>query len=171
MRATEGPRAAKGRLPANPTPAQKKAAEALSLTPKQQAVRWSTHSGASERLLATHTQLDRLVRARFPHAEDVFEYNMRGWAIRRRTDIRAWQGTIDPNWIRLYVAERKAGITIHVWNPYDPMALERDELREAGFKTMVGCLQFNRKGELPVGALGPLLDAMQKAWQRESRPL
>ena len=167
-RATAGARPG---LPARPTASQKKAAQAFSLSRKEQAARWKTHSGGSERLVATHAALDALIRQRFPDAEDVFDYNMRGWAIRRRTDIRAWKGTIDPNWIRLYVAERKAGITIHVWNPYDPMALERDELREAGFKTMVGCLQFNRKGELPVGALGPLLDAMQEAWQRESMPL
>lgn len=155
-------------LPRKPTPAQRKAAEALDLSPEQQAARWPTHSGSSERLIATHARLDQSIRKRFPAAQDVFEYNMRGWAVRRPVHITEWKGTIDPNWIRVYVAERKQGITIHVWNPYDFEGLkDRSELAQAGFKPMAGCLQYNRKGELPVEALEPLLDEMRQAMDQE----
>ncbi len=162
------PSKAKPKLPAKPTAAQKKAAEALSLSPKEQAERWSTHSGNSERLVATHAALDKLVRKRFKKAEDVFDYNMRGWAIRRPTTIEDWTGTVDPNFIRIYLAERKAGITIHVWNPYAWGSVDRDELKDVGFKPMKGCLQYNRKGGVPVEALEPLLDEIAQAMANEA---
>jgi hypothetical protein len=162
--ATKRPRAG---VPVRPTATQRKAAEALALDPAQQAARWTTHSGSSPRLVATHARLDALVRKRFPRAEDAFEYNMRGWAIRRPTRITEWKGTIDPNWIRIFVAERKQGITVHVWNPYDPACLAKQGLDGHGFKVMVGCIQFNRKGDVPVDALAPVLDEMRKAMRKE----
>jgi uncharacterized protein YdhG (YjbR/CyaY superfamily) len=155
------------RVPSRPTAAQKKAAQALALPPAQQAARWTTQGGSSARLDATHARLDALVRKRFPKAEDAFEYNMRGWVIRRPVHIQEWKGTIDPNWVRIFIAERKHGITVHVWNPYDPACLAGHGLAAAGFKVMVGCIQFNRKGDVPVDALAPVLDEMRKAMRKE----
>lgn len=155
-------------LPAKPTASQKRAAEALRLSPEEQARRWQTHSGASPRLLETHSRLDLMIRKRFPTAEDAFEYNMHGWAIRRPVTLTEWTGTIDPNWIRIFVAERKAGITVHLWNPYDPACLAKHDLAAHGFKVMVGCVQFSRKSDVPVDALGPILDSMRRSFDAES---
>lgn len=155
-------------LPSNPTPSQK-AAEAVALGPAEQAARWKTYSGASPRLEETHARLGGMIRKRFPEAQEIFEYNLRGWKIRRPVEVTEWKGTIDPNWIRIYVAQRKQGMTIHVWNPSDPEALKKHkELAAVGFKTMVGCLQYNRKGDVPLDALEPLLEGMRRAWDAEA---
>lgn len=90
---------------------------------------------------------------------------MRGWRIPTNAGLAEWKGTIDPNFVHVFLAERKQGLTLHFWNPLDPGALHREKtgLREAGFKVMVGCLQFNRKGDFPIAAVLPLLDAARRA--------
>ncbi len=47
------------------------------------------------------------------------------------------------------------------------MDLKDPALSEAGFKVMVGCLQYNRKGPVPVTAFVPTLQEMAKAWKAE----
>lgn len=91
--------------------------------------------------------------------EPVTAFNMHGWRVRRPTDITAWKGTIDPNYVHVFVAERKQGITLHLWSPYETGGLKQHEadLKAAGFKVMVGCLQFNRKAAYPVHAVVPVL--------------
>lgn len=110
-------------------------------------------------------RLAREIRARFPDARGVEDWGLRGWRIPTHAGLTEWTGTIDPNFIHIFLVERKQGITLHFWNPLDPGALKRDSsaLQKAGFKVMVGCLQFNRKGEFPLAAVLPLLEAARKA--------
>lgn len=131
-----------------------------------------TTSTFSPRLESARARLGRLLTARFAAVEPTFAWNMHGWRIRRPTDIRDWKGTIDPNWILVGLAERKQGITIHLWNPYDPGCLKTHEaaLKAAGYQVMVGCIAYNRKGDVPVDATVPILDAMRDAMKGERGP-
>ncbi len=131
----------------------------------------STTSTFGPRLEATRAELGRMLATRFPKAEPTFSYNMHGWRMRRPTDIKDWKGTIDPNWILIGIAERKQGITIHLWNPYDPGCLKKSEprLKAAGYNVMVGCVNYNRKGDVPLDSLAPILDAMGK--EKKSGPV
>jgi hypothetical protein len=130
----------------------------------------TTTSTFSPRLKALKADLDREIRTRFPQAEAVFEYNMHGWRVGRPKRVEKWKGTIDPNYLHIFVAERKNGITLHIWNPYDPYGLAKraKELQAAGFKVMRGCLVYNRKGEYPVGAITPLFDAVREKMDGEA---
>ena len=60
-------------------------------------------------------------------AERLVAYGLSGWRIARRRwiDPKSVKGTIDPNWVQLFLAERKAGITLHIWNPVDFQAMQR----------------------------------------------
>lgn len=129
-----------------------------------------TTSTFSPRLVAIHADLDCEIRRLFPQAEARRDYSMKGWRIARSTHIKTWEGTIDPNFLHIYIAERKNGITLHFWNPFDPYHLKRHskELEGAGFKVMVGCLQFTRKGDYPVRAVVPLLESARRAMDREA---
>jgi len=107
-----------------------------------------------------HARLDEEIRRRLPGAVPQFEYGMRGWRVPRARRQESWKGTIDPNFLHIFVAERKQGITLHFWNPLQPASFGKHAapLSKAGFKVMVGCLQYNRKGDYPVAAILPLLD-------------
>lgn len=122
------------------------------------------------RLEATRKALGDMLTSRFPKVEPTFAWNMHGWRIRRPTDIQSWKGTIDPNWILIGLAERKQGVAIHVWNPYDPGCLKKSEprLKAAGYNVMVGCVNYNRKGDLPLEPLAPILDGMREAMRKEA---
>ena len=133
--------------------------------PKQHA----TTSTFSPRMREVHALLDREIRSRFPEADAQFEYGMRGWRVPRARRLETWKGTIDPNFLHIFVAERKQGITLHYWNPMMPASFGKHAapLAKAGFKVMVGCLQFNRKGDYPVDALKPLLDEAAQMLEHE----
>lgn len=103
------------------------------------------------------------VRNRFPGAEPVHAYGMDGWRIPRRRRVEWTHGTVDPNFILLALADRKRATTLHLWNPLDWKCLgrRRAPLEAAGFKVMVGCLQFTRQKPYPVDAVAALLDQVQ----------
>jgi hypothetical protein len=120
---------------------------------------YATTSTFSPRMAKAWRELDAAVRRVFPEAEPVFDYGARGWRVPRRIRVESWKGTIDPNWLKVYVAERAQGITLHLWNPCEPGFLKRNAtaLQAHGLKAMVGCLQFTRKGDYPVAAVEALL--------------
>lgn len=125
----------------------------------------TTTSTFSPRLLGLRDQLDSELRRLFGNrVEAVTAYNVHGWRIQRPVTIPNWKGTIDPNFVHVGVAERKAGITLFLWNPAEPqiLRLHAEELAAAGFKVMVGCLQFNRKSAFPLDAVVPILTAIRK---------
>ena len=81
------------------------------------------------------------------------------------------KGTFDPNWVRVYVVERKSGITLHLWNPADfnGFRKRKAELERAGFKLMVGCFQFTRKSEYPTDLVVALLRDAKTSLQEDER--
>ncbi len=119
-------------------------------------------ASASDRYQRAHGRLDELLAARFPTVERVVEHDMPMWQIRRPEDAPMPEatGTIDPELVHVGLVERKAGLTLHLWYPpeYELLAEHAEELKAAGLKVMTGCVQYNRKGELPVEAIVPLLD-------------
>jgi hypothetical protein len=104
--------------------------------------------------------LERELLARFPGAERVQAYGMRGWRIRRPRAVAWTHGTMDPNFLYVSLADRRQGTTLHIWNPLDWKGLSKSkvELERAGFKVMVSCLQFTRKRPYPLEAVARLLD-------------
>jgi hypothetical protein len=148
----------------------KKAAAAKGKPARKEGSMVTTTSTFSPRLKALKADLDREIRARFPQAEAMFEYNMHGWRVSRPKRIETWKGTIDPNFLHVYLAERKNGITLHIWNPYDPYGLSKraKALQAAGFKVMRACVVYNRKGEYPIGAVTPVFDAVRKRMDEEA---
>ena len=71
----------------------------------------------------------------------------------------------------MYLAERKSGITLHLWNPVDFYGLRARtaELERAGFKVMVGCLVFTRKSEYPVGLVTDVLKDVKISLDNDAR--
>lgn len=124
---------------------------------------------SSPRLADARARLGAEVLRRFPHAEPVTEWNLQGWRAKRPRRIASWKGTIDPNFVYVFLAERKQGIVLYFWNPFDPKCLERHapRLKQAGLTAMVGCLQHARRGEYPVEAVLPLLDEARAAMDAE----
>ncbi|HKZ60670.1 MAG TPA: hypothetical protein VJ547_12620 [Candidatus Thermoplasmatota archaeon] len=118
---------------------------------------------ASARYADVRHALESEVIRLFPDARPASDYNMAGWRIPRPRRIESWKGTIDPNFVHIFLAERKNGITLHFWNPYNPYGLKQNaaSFEAAGFKVMVGCLQFNRKGEFPMAAVTGLLERVR----------
>lgn len=117
---------------------------------------------ASPRFAGILRELDGRMRRLFPQAKPVVSYGMPGWVVRRPRKVEWTHGTMDPNVVQVFIAERAQGISLHLWNPYDygMLAKRRDDLSEAGFKVMVGCLQFNRKSAYPVDAVVPLFESI-----------
>lgn len=126
-------------------------------------------STESDRFKALHEALDAHMHALFQDAQAVFAYGMHAWKVPRRREVEWTRGTMDPNWLFVGLAERKAGLTLHVWNPiqYDGLEQRRATLEAAGFKVMVGCLQFNRKSEFPLQATKDLLTAIRRQMDTE----
>jgi len=128
---------------------------------------------ASPRFRAIYESIGRAVRDLFPEAVTAFEFGMPGWRIprRRRVDPGSFKGTLDPNWVQIYLVERKSGITLHLWNPVDfnGFRRHRSELERAGFKLMMGCLRFTRKSEYPIGLAVDLLKDIEKSLDEEGR--
>ncbi len=128
---------------------------------------------ASPRFRGVHASLARAVRELFPDAEVSFQFKMPGWKIprRRRVDPKPVRGTLDPNWVQIYLVERKAGITLNLWNPVDfnGFRKRKTELERAGFKLMAGCLQFNRKSEYPVDVIVGLLKDIKVSLDEDAK--
>ena len=128
---------------------------------------------ASPRFRQVYAALERSVREIFPDAEASFQLRMPGWKIPRprHVDAASGKGTLDPNWVQIYLAERKSGITLHLWNPVDFNGFRRrnKELENAGFTLMVGCLQFNRKSEYPTDLVVDLLKDIQTSLADDAR--
>lgn len=130
----------------------------------------TTTSTFSPRLLALKQSLEDQLRQLFPAVEPVFAYGLHGWRMKRLRPVAWTVGTIDPAYVHVFVAERAQGITLHVWSPFDPALLQRhrEALGGAGFKVMVGCLQFNRKADYPLQAVRPLLEETAAALRSEA---
>jgi Domain of unknown function (DU1801) len=110
---------------------------------------------------AAHDALERLVVGVFPRARPGFAWGMPGWVVDRppgapRPPV---EGTIPSDKTFIALVARKAGLTVHVLWPGDSSLLAPHEkgLKAAGYKVMVACVQFARKGDLPVAALEPVL--------------
>ncbi len=127
----------------------------------------------SPRFREIHETLGRTVYTLFPEAEPAFAFGMPGWRIarRRRIDPGSVRGTLDPNWVQVYLVERKSGVTLHLWNPVDFNGAHRRraELSRVGFKVMVGCLQFNRKSDYPMDAVRRLLEEVRRSLEADAR--
>jgi hypothetical protein len=62
--------------------------------------------------------------------------------------------------ILVFLADRKAGPTLHVWYPGGDargLRAREAELSKAGFKVMVGCLVFSKKQPYPIAGVEKLL--------------
>jgi hypothetical protein len=108
--------------------------------------------------------LAKVVKMVFPNAEKTFAYNMPGFRIKvSDKEIKDWKGTIDPNYLQIFLVQRKSGVTLHIWNAldYDGLDRKRDELTKAGFKVMRGCLQWNRKQAYPMKVVETLLNSIK----------
>jgi hypothetical protein len=143
--------------------------KALAKLPRRESSSWTTTSTFSPRLQAIHGELDRRIRKLFPGAQASTDWNMLGWKVRRPRRVEWTHGTMDPNLLYVGIAERKSGITLHIWNPVEHDGLNRREaqLSAAGFKVMVGCLQFNRKGDYPVDAVVGILEGIKAQFDAE----
>lgn len=114
----------------------------------------------SENFRHTFREVGRVVKKVFPHSQEIFEYHMPGWKIATYREVpKNWRGTLDPRWMMILLVERKAGVTLHIWNPSDYYYLDKHKafLTSAGFKVMRGCLQFNKKQAFPIEAVKQLL--------------
>ena len=106
--------------------------------------------------------VEAVVRGIFPEAASVLAYGMPGWSVRvRDAPPPGYKGTLDPTHLTILLADRKTGITLHVWNPLEEAFLEshRPAMERGGLKVMRGCLAFRRKGPYPLGAVEALLRA------------
>lgn len=115
--------------------------------------------GGSDRYKETFSRLGEVIEAVFPTAQASFEYNLPGWKIERENVQEETKGTIDPRFVHVLIAERKAGLTLHLWNPADYYWLDKQKeaLQGAGFKVMRGCVQFNRKQPFPFDTMESVL--------------
>jgi hypothetical protein len=124
-------------------------------------------AAATDAFRQLHAEMGRRVLAVFPDAQPVQEHGMAAWAVPVPTPPPAdeWQGTMPRTYLTIAPTEKQAGITLHVWHPNRPelLADNADWLKAAGFKPMVGCLQWNRKGELPLDAFDRLLATAKAA--------
>lgn len=116
---------------------------------------------------ALHDELGRRVATVFPDARPVQEYGIAAWAVAvpHPPSEDDWKGTMPRTDLFIGPTEKKAGITVHFWHPNHPELLKdnADWLKDAGFKPMVGCLQWNRKADLPLHAFDRLLAAAKDA--------
>lgn len=120
----------------------------------------------SERLLALRAALQEAVHAVFPQAEPVEAHGMTGWQVRLRDPppAQTWRGTFDRTHLQVFVAEGASALTVHVWHPGHPDLLRRHEgaLAAAGWKVMVGCLRWTRRGEPSLEPLRAVLESVRE---------
>lgn len=112
--------------------------------------------------------LEQRVQAVFPDAGPVQAYGMSGWQVRLPDSAPPRQdlGTLDADHLQVFPVRRKAGVTLHVWNPVDYTFLDTQAvpLADAGFKVMKGCIQWNRRAPLDLDAVEALLRAAKASW-------
>ena len=114
----------------------------------------------SDRFKTIYVKLREIIMKEFPNATEGIMYDMHGFRERiTREDIADWPGTMDPNYLYVGLVERKAGITLHIWNPSNYYGLDRirKDYEKAGFKVMRGCLQWNKKAEYPIEMIEDLI--------------
>lgn len=115
-----------------------------------------------------HEQIGQIIKARWPDArlevagEGTYEMPSYVIPIENPPDADAWRGTMPRDVFIIAPTEKKAGITIHVWHPNVPYLLKdhAETLAAAGYKPMVGCLQWNRKSPPDLDAFAALLDTL-----------
>lgn len=123
--------------------------------------------GTSDRFRLLHAEIGLRIDAAFDDVEAVEAFGMPAFMVPLRDPPpeEEWRGTIPRTHITIAPTQKRAGITLHVWHPKAPHLLRDNEgwLREAGFKVMVGCLQWNRKAELPLDAVDRLIETIREA--------
>jgi hypothetical protein len=111
--------------------------------------------------------LETIVFRVFPNAVPDERYGMNGWRIARDpAPAPAAKGSpIDPRYVLVLPAFRKAGLSLHLTNPADYYFLDgfRTRLETAGFKVMRNCLQWNRTGEPSWALVEELLREMKRS--------
>ncbi len=116
---------------------------------------------------ALHAALGAALAERFPGCEAVQLYGIASFQapLARPPPEAGWIGTLPRTHVTLAPTERKEGITVHLWHPLAPTLIQDNAswLQEAGFKPMVGCLQWNRKAPCPIDVFERLLDAAKAA--------
>ncbi len=114
-----------------------------------------------------HKALGTAVREVFSEATKSVAWNMPGWIIPvpQPPAEADWKGTLPRTHLTILASEKKAGLTFHVWHPNRPGLLQEEAawLKAAGFKPMVGCVQWNRKGDPPMEAFERLLRVARDA--------
>jgi len=117
---------------------------------------------ASPRFQDAYAAFAKVVKRTFPKAEASMSHGLPMWAARRPKGAPSpgIEGTVDPAFTYVGLADRKAGVTVYVWYPGDYYLLDehKAELAKSGLKTMRGCIQFTRKADLPVDALARVLE-------------
>ncbi len=128
-------------------------------------------SDGSARLQTLHAAIGKALKRRWPKArrERIFpgtSYDMDAWLVPIPDPVpeEDWKGTMPRDVFTVGPTEKKAGITVHVWHPKKPTLLQDNAawLNDAGFKPMVGCLQWNKKADFPMDAFERLLDEAAK---------
>jgi len=117
-------------------------------------------SQQSDRFKKIYARLKDVVMKEFPNATEGIMYDMHGFKAKiTKEEITNWKGTMNPNYFYTCLVERKAGITLHIWNPKDYYGLEKikKEYERAGFKVMRGCIQWNKKAEYPIDMVEDLV--------------
>ena len=142
----------------NPTPS------AVQVLPMQDTADTAIYLNASsERFQDVFQGLSAAIHESFPEAESTFAHGMPGFKA-RVADVKKddWRGTFDPDHLQLFLVERKAGITFHIWDPRNYYGLDevRDELTQLGFKVMRGCLVWNRKKKYPLERMKELIGSL-----------
>lgn len=110
---------------------------------------------------AVKAAVERTVKKVFPTAQDVKDFGMEGWRVTRpkRAPRPTLGGTMPSDFVFIFLADRKAGPTLHVWYPGHQGWLEarKAELEAAGFNVMRACLNFTRKQAYPIDSVERLL--------------
>lgn len=118
-------------------------------------------AGCSQGFQELHARIGGIVKHRFPGTRLVEAWDIAAWQapISDPPPASSWKGTLPRDVFTVGPTEKKAGITVHVWHPNHPYLLKENEamLKQAGFKVMVGCLQWNKKADFPIDALDQLL--------------
>lgn len=122
-------------------------------------------ASTSEKFRGIFEDLKKIVMKKFSHAHEGFMWNMPGWTIKlKNPPPPKVKGTIPHDCIAIFLVERKAGITFHIWNPFDYYLLSKNKkmLEKEGFQVMQGCLQFNKKTPYPLSAIKSLLEKIKQ---------
>jgi hypothetical protein len=111
----------------------------------------------------TFAQVEDVVQRIFPQAQTYEDFGIRGWKVPLENPPVGIKGTIDPNFVYIGLADRKAGPTLHIWHPKSYYWLDehRDELTAAGFKVMRACLPYTKKRPYPIEVIEKLLRTIE----------